>query len=223
MCVAGCKLQIHRLSGSHVPLPSSLPKSPFSHRCEAHCGAPRHPASSRVCASVMAACGWAVKGSHGVAWAISFPQCSTETALFLSALCLPQTGFNWFWSPNIKPCAAVRPQKHTGRSSVPTSQESLEYFSPNYIILLYICLVKQEHTKIDGDTVKGDSLVFALSLVFGWAQILYLDKKQNKKTTKRKPKRKHRTTAIKMMINQNAVICGKILKRNINGDQNDDW
>lgn len=84
--------------------------------------------------------------------------------LFLSDLRLPQTGFSWFRSGNIKPCAAARPQKHTGRSSVPTSQEALQHFAQNYMYV--VDLVKEEHhiLKTGGDIVKGDSLLWSLSL-----------------------------------------------------------
>lgn len=48
---------------------------------------------------------------------------SIETALFPSALSLPQTGFIWFWTPSIKQHGL----QNTGSSSVPTSQEALQH------------------------------------------------------------------------------------------------
>lgn len=46
MCV-GSRLQIHRLPASHVPLPSSLPKSPCPPRYKQRCVAHRLPASGK--------------------------------------------------------------------------------------------------------------------------------------------------------------------------------
>ncbi len=135
VCVSVCvgsRLQIHRLPASNVPLPSSLRKSPSPPPIWAALHSTptcsQHPKVGAMLAS-----GWSVKGCHGVAWAISLPQWSTETVLFLLALRLPQTGFSWFRSASIKPHAAVRPQIHTGRSSVPTSKETLQHFSPNCV------------------------------------------------------------------------------------------